>query len=143
FSKELENSLLQRQVDLVVHSFKDLSNERPPGIITAAISERKIPNDLLLLPEVVATQLASGKWTGHRKNNDFVVGSSSPRRMLLAQAFLQRYFSLRNPQINVVFRHLRGNVTSRLDKLLTNNDFNNFDGIILAAAGLERLQAED
>jgi len=121
FTKELEDALLDRRIDLAVHSLKDLPTVVPEGLSLAAISEREDPRDALVLPkgsELRCDSLADLP-TGA------VVGTSSPRRLAQAK-------SLR-PDFEV--KELRGNVDTRLRKL----DEGQYDAIILASAGLRRL----
>jgi len=121
FTKELEEALLDRRIDLAVHSLKDLPTIVPEGLALAAVSEREDPRDALVLPK--------GSPPGCESLADLpsgaVVGTSSPRR--LAQAKYLR------PDIEI--KELRGNVDTRLRKL----DEGQYDAIILAAAGLRRL----
>src|SRR5437868_3658848 len=69
FTKELDEALLRGDVDLVIHSYKDLGSARPDGIKLAAITERKFAHDILLIPQQFVGQLKN--WKG-----DFVVGTS-------------------------------------------------------------------
>ncbi|HEV8371292.1 MAG TPA: hydroxymethylbilane synthase [Pyrinomonadaceae bacterium] len=122
FTKELEDALLERRIDLAVHSLKDLPTILPERLTIAAICEREDPRDALVLRESVSidslTDLAS----------QAVVGTSSQRR--LAQ--------LKSMRPDVVVKELRGNVDTRLRKL----DEGQYDALILAAAGLRRLGME-
>lgn len=125
FTKELEDALLSRRIDLAVHSLKDLPTVLPESLTLAAISEREDPRDAMVLPAQSPLRCS--------KLGDLpvaaVVGTSSPRR--LAQARYAR------PDLAV--RELRGNVDTRLRKL----DEGQYDCIILAAAGLRRLGLVD
>jgi hydroxymethylbilane synthase len=119
FTKELEDALLTRRIDIAVHSLKDLPTVVPERLTIAAICERDDPRDALVLPaESSITSLSEVK-TGA------VVGTSSQRR--LAQ--------LRSKRPDVVIKDLRGNVDTRIRKL----DEGQYDALILAAAGLRRL----
>jgi len=125
FTKELQEALLDRRVDLVVHSLKDLPTEEPMGLTVAAIPERANPADLLVVrPEI-----------GAPSENDplalpdgAVVGTSSLRR---AAQVLDR-----SPGVEI--RALRGNVPTRIRKLRDGG----YDAILLAAAGVARLQLD-
>src|SRR5690606_21785539 len=75
FTKELDEALLAGTVDLVIHSYKDLGSERPQGIKLAAVTERKFAHDILLIPQKNVDALSN--WEG-----DFIVGTSSPRRIV-------------------------------------------------------------
>lgn len=116
FTKELENALFRREIDMAVHSLKDMQTELPEGLLLGAITERTNPEDAL-----VAQQ---GMTLAAIPQGGTVATGSLRRRALL--------LSLR-PDLNVV--DLRGNVQTRLRKYRENN----WDGIILARAGLERL----
>lgn len=116
FIKELEEALLEGKVDLAVHSMKDVPTEVPAGLGFPAICERHDPRDALLSRSGASLrQLAAGAR----------VGTSSLRR----QAQLRRV----RPDLD--FRELRGNVDTRIRKL----ESGEYDAIVLAKAGLERL----
>jgi hydroxymethylbilane synthase len=116
FVKEIEEALTDRRADLAVHSMKDVPAELAEGLTLAAISAREDPRDALVSRGDV--DLASLQ-EGAR------VGTSSVRRMCLLRAL--------RPDLEIV--QLRGNVDTRLRKL----DAAEFDAILLACAGLERL----
>ncbi len=113
FTKEIEEALLDGRIDLAVHSLKDLPTEFPEGLALAAVPERANPEDVLV-----------GKTLDELGPGD-IVGSGSPRRAAQLIA--------RVPGIQV--RGIRGNVETRLRKL----DEGQYDAIVLARAGLERL----
>lgn len=117
FTKQLEEALLRGEIDLAVHSLKDLPVQTPAGLTLAAILPRAPVDDLLVSrhPGGLAG-LPSGS----------TVGSSSPRRALLLKA--------RRPDLNLI--PIRGNVPTRLAKVAAGSPF---DATILAAAGLGRL----
>ncbi len=116
FTKELERALLDGRVDLVVHSFKDLPTEPVPGLVIGAVLERGDARDCLIT--------ADG---GPLDDLPFGarIGTSSPRRA--AQLAAARSDLIAIP--------VRGNVESRLARLQAGE----FDGLMLAAAGLDRL----
>jgi hydroxymethylbilane synthase len=125
FTKELEEALLQKEADLAVHSLKDLPTELPEGLVLGAVSEREDARDVLIrrlsdLKDAPMVPPIGSLPQGAR------IGTSSTRRA--AQLLALR------PDLQVV--PIRGNVGTRLQKLAGNGDF---DGIILAAAGLVRL----
>jgi hydroxymethylbilane synthase len=124
FTKELEDALLDRRIDLAVHSLKDLPTIIPDGLLLAAICEREDPRDVLVLPEKMnrACRSLSDLPGGA------TVGTSSPRR-------LSQLAHLRQ---DLVIKDLRGNVDTRLRKL----DEGQYNALILAAAGLKRLGLE-
>ena len=116
FTKELELQMASGAIDLAVHSLKDVPTELPAGFKIAAITKRAVPFDAFVSKKFSSLKnLPIGS----------VVGSSSLRRA--AQILAIR------PDLQI--KNLRGNVETRLKKL----DAGNFDAIILAAAGLERL----
>jgi hydroxymethylbilane synthase len=123
FTKELEDALLDRRIDIAVHSLKDLPTIIPDGLAISAICEREDPRDALVLR------------AEHRYNSlrelpaGAVVGTSSQRR--LAQ--------LKSLREDVVVKDLRGNVDTRVRKL----DEGQYDALILASAGLIRLGLRD
>ncbi len=125
FTKELDESLLKGEVDFVIHSYKDLGSERPVGIKLAAITERKFAHDILLIPQKNIEALKN--WQG-----DFVVGTSSPRRIANLTHSLSSYIP-HSPKIRC--ETLRGNVNSRIRKL----NEGQYHAITLALAGIERL----
>lgn len=117
FTKELEEALLSEEIDLAVHSAKDMPMEFPEGLEIGAVLERGDPRDVFVTTTgVKAAELPAGS----------VVGTSSLRRELQIKAM--------NPLVRI--KLLRGNVLTRLQKLKDGQ----YDGILLAAAGLERLE---
>ena len=117
FIKELETALQENRADLAVHSLKDVPMDLPEGFVLVAVGERANPFDALVSNRYERLEeLPEGA----------VVGTSSLRR----EAQLRARF----PHLQV--KPLRGNVQTRLAKL----DNGDYDAIILAAAGLERLQ---
>jgi hydroxymethylbilane synthase len=116
FVKELEVALLENRVDIAVHSMKDMPSVLPEGLELAAICEREDPRDALVTNQFDSLQAMPA---GAR------IGSSSLRRRL----------QLQQCRPDLVYRELRGNVDTRLRKL----DEGEYDGIILATAGLKRL----
>jgi hydroxymethylbilane synthase len=121
FTKEIEEALIDKRIDVAVHSLKDLPTVLPDGLTVAAIPAREDARDALVL--------RAGLSTNHLSIESLpegaVVGTSSPRR--LAQ--------LKNLRPDLVIKDLRGNVDTRLRKL----DAGDYDAIILASAGLRRL----
>ncbi len=129
FTKELDEALLSGSVDLVVHSYKDLGSVRPEGIELAAITERRFAHDILFIKKSTIEKLKN--WNGV-----FKVGTSSPRRIVNITKSIASYIPhLAEKNITVECEMLRGNVNTRLGKL--KND--QYDAIILALAGIERL----
>ena len=122
FTKEIETELLAGNIDLAVHSYKDLPTENPEGLVITANSYRANPFDCLIIhPDAFDSSLPF-----HIKKNA-TVGTSSARRK--AQLLAHR------PDLQIV--DVRGNVPTRIKKLE-----GDYDGIVLAAAGLERLKID-
>jgi hydroxymethylbilane synthase len=118
FVKELEQALLAREVDLCVHSCKDLPSLVPDGLTLAAFPERASPLDVLVTPGDAGAGL-----DGLR--HGAVVGTSS----------LRRASQLRALRPDLELRDVRGNVDTRLRKLAEGQ----YEALVLAAAGLDRL----
>jgi len=119
FVKELELAMLENRADLAVHSMKDVPVAFPEGLGLVTICEREDPRDAFVSNHYNSLdELPAGA----------VVGTSSLRR--------QSQISERRPDL--VIRSLRGNVGTRLSKL----DAGEYDAIILATAGLKRLELE-
>ncbi|KAJ8368240.1 hypothetical protein SKAU_G00082680 [Synaphobranchus kaupii] len=120
FTKELENALEKNEVDLVVHSLKDLPTTLPPGFTIGAVLKRENPHDAVVLhPKHAGKTLAT-------LPDKSVVGTSSLRRA----AQLKRRFP------HLEFKDIRGNLNTRLKKLDEKDDY---AAIILATAGLRRM----
>lgn len=120
FTKEIEDSLLNKEIDLAVHSHKDLETTSPDGLAIGAVSYRADPADLLLIRKEAVDELN----VLDLKENA-VVGTSSARRQT----------QVRRIRADIQLKELRGNVPTRVEKLRSGD----YDGIILAAAGLKRL----
>ncbi|MBV8859086.1 MAG: hydroxymethylbilane synthase [Acidobacteria bacterium] len=125
FTKELEVALLERRVDVAVHSLKDLPTVTPEGLSIKATPEREDPRDALVLRAGSAARADSIKSLA----DGAVVGTSSLRR--IAQ--------LKHLRPDVRIKDLRGNVDTRLRKL----DGGEYDALVLASAGLRRLGLGD
>ncbi len=120
FTKELEESMLAGKAHLAVHSLKDVPSFFPQGLTLAAVCKREEPNDALLSEKF--KDLAS-------LPQGAKVGTTSLRRKM--QLLLKR------PDLNII--SLRGNINSRLEKLKKGE----FDAIVLAYAGLKRLNLQN
>ncbi|MDK2986026.1 MAG: hydroxymethylbilane synthase [Clostridia bacterium] len=120
FTKELEIAMLEGEIDIAVHSMKDLPTKLPEGLKIGAICEREIAQDVLISPH---------GYTFDNLPEGAKVGTSSLRRR--AQLLSKR------PDLNIV--DLRGNLNTRLRKMSSQN----FDAIILAAAGVIRMGWKD
>ena len=122
FVKEIEEALLDGRVDLAVHSAKDLPADRLPGLTVAAVLKRGNPHDSLVLN---ADRPSGGSADGILRAGGIRVGTGSIRRT----AQLRHAY----PRLDIL--PIRGNVGTRLGKL----DDGRYDALILAAAGLQRL----
>lgn len=121
FTKEIEDALLAGRIDLAVHSLKDLPTKLPDGLSLGAIPERADPRDALIArsgAETLAALPAGGK-----------LGTSSLRRVAQVRHL--------RPDLELV--PLRGNVPTRVDKVLVRGEV---DAALLACAGLDRLGLE-
>ena len=119
FTKEIEQELLDGQIDIAVHSMKDMPAVSPKGLICGAIPDREDARDVLITKGDFLVTLPKGA----------KVGTSSLRRVMNLKAI--------RPDFEI--KHLRGNIHTRLKKLETED----YDAIILAAAGLKRTGMAD
>lgn len=116
FVKEIEQAMLDKEIDIAVHSMKDMPSELPEGLEIGCTPKRVDPRDALI----------SEKYSSLRElPNGAVVGTSS----------LRRAAQLLNRRPDLTMKSIRGNIDTRLEKLKSGE----FDAIILAAAGLERM----
>lgn len=119
FVGEIEKALLKKEIDLAIHSFKDMPSVLTPGLKFSAILKREDAREVLIFKK--------GESFDPQKN--YVIGTGSPRRQLL----LNHYY----PHFKVV--SIRGNVDTRISKI----DFGQLNGVMLAAAGLIRIGMAD
>lgn len=118
FTKEIEEALLARRIDLAVHSLKDLPTQLPSGLLLGGITRREDPRDALVSrSRQPLAELPSG----------VAIGTSSLRRQV----------QLKRLRTDLVIKPLRGNLDTRLRKL----DSGQYDAIVVAVAGLKRLGA--
>ena len=120
FVKELENSLLSGQADIAVHSMKDVPVELPKGLILAVIMSREEPYDAFV-------------------SNHYSQLAVLPPGAIVGTSSLRRQSQLLALRPDLIIRSLRGNVGTRLQKL----DQGEFDAIVLAVAGLKRLEMSE
>lgn len=120
FVKELEEGLLRGEADLAVHSMKDVPALLPEGLALTAICKRDNPLDALVAPH-------------------YPTLASLPRHAVIGTVSLRRQAQLLAYRNDLVIKPLRGNVQTRLQRLANGE----FDAIILAHAGLERLGMQD
>ncbi|MCJ2542438.1 hydroxymethylbilane synthase [Thermostichus vulcanus] len=123
FTKELEVGLLNGSSDLAVHSLKDLPTRLPEGLMLGAITRREDPLDALVV---------------HERFRDYQL-STLPEGTVIGTSSLRRLAQLRHNFPHLQFKDVRGNLNTRLAKL----DNGDYDGLILAVAGLKRLGKED
>ena len=119
FTKELEAQMLDNQADIAVHSLKDLPTNLPDGLMLGCVTEREDPADALVV---------------HARHQDKTL-ASLPAGAVVGTSSLRRLAQLKYHYPHLLFKDVRGNVITRLEKL----DSGDYDCLILAAAGLGRL----
>ena len=119
FTKELEAQMLVNQADIAVHSLKDLPTNLPDGLMLGCVTEREDPADALVV---------------HARHQDKTL-ASLPAGAVVGTSSLRRLAQLKYHYPHLLFKDVRGNVITRLEKL----DSGDYDCLILAAAGLGRL----
>jgi hydroxymethylbilane synthase len=120
FVKELEQSMLDGESDIAVHSMKDVPMAFPEGLYLPVIMEREDPTDAFV-------------------SNTYSSLETLPENARIGSSSLRRQLQIKEAMPNAQMLNLRGNVNSRLQKL----DNGDYDAIILATAGLLRLEFED
>ena len=120
FLKELESALLANQIDLAVHSMKDVPVTLPDGLHIPVVGRREDPRDAFV-------------------SNDFESLDELPAGAVVGTCSLRRQCQIRNRYPHLQMKNLRGNVNTRLSKL----DDGQYAAIILAVAGLKRLQLDN
>ena len=120
FVKELEVAMLEGRADIAVHSMKDVPVDFPEGLGLTVICEREDPRDAFV-------------------SNNFSNIEQLPLGAIVGTCSLRRQCQIRELRPDIVIKDLRGNVNTRLSKL----DEGQYDAIILAAAGLIRLQMQE
>ncbi|CAC5344078.1 MULTISPECIES: hydroxymethylbilane synthase [Planktothrix] len=123
FTKELELGMLDRSSDIAVHSLKDLPTRLPEGLMLGCVSEREDPADALVV---------------HENHKDKQL-ETLPPGAIIGTSSLRRLAQLRYHYPHLEFKDIRGNLNTRLQKL----DNGEYDAIILAVAGLVRLDMSD
>jgi len=119
FTKELEAQMLVNHADIAVHSLKDLPTNLPDGLMLGCVTEREDPADALVV---------------HARHQDKTL-ASLPAGTVVGTSSLRRLAQLKYHYPHLLFKDVRGNVITRLEKL----DSGEYDCLILAAAGLGRL----
>jgi len=120
FTKEIEQALHNKEIDVAIHSHKDLETSPVPGLVVAGVSQREDPSELLL----IRTSEVDSTKPFHLKEGA-VLGTSSARRKGQITDF--------RPDVNI--KDIRGNVPTRIEKLRRGD----FDAILIAFAGVHRL----
>ncbi len=123
FTQELEDSMLRGDVDFAVHSLKDLPTRLPEGLMLGCVTKREDPADALVV---------------HEQHKDKQL-DTLPQGAVVGTSSLRRLAQLRHHFPHFTFKDIRGNLNTRLRKL----DEGQYDAIILAVAGLERLGMGD
>jgi hydroxymethylbilane synthase len=122
FVREIEAALVEGELDLAVHCYKDLPSQSPDGLVIGAVPQREDPGEVL----VTRAKKHHSDEPGLPLLPGALVGTSAARRRALIGAL----------RPDVLCRELRGNVPTRLAKLAAGE----YDAIVLAAAGIKRLQ---
>ncbi len=120
FTREIENTLLSGEIDVAVHSLKDLPTTQPEGLTIAAVAKRETPNDVLIAKE--ASSIAE-----------------LPQNARVATGSLRRRSQLLHLRPDVEVAEMRGNVPTRIEKFLASD----LDAMILAYAGIHRLELDE
>ncbi len=120
FTKELEVGMLSHEIDFAVHSLKDLPTQLPEGLVLGVVTERENPADALVV---------------HEQHRDKQI-NTLPEGAVVGTSSLRRLAQLRHHFPHLTFKDIRGNLNTRLSKL----DAGEYDAIILAVAGLQRLR---
>lgn len=119
FLKEIEEALLREEIDLAIHSMKDVPYEITKGLTIPAILKREDPRDVLI------------SFKGH-------VFKELPKDSVIGTSSLRRIYQLKAIRSDLSYQAIRGNIDTRLKKLKANK----FHALVLAAAGLKRLRLE-
>ncbi len=123
FTREIEQALIEKRIDIAVHSLKDLPTETPEGLTIGAVSQREDVSDVFI---------------SHPLKN-YTSLTELPDRAVIATGSLRRRCQIlhRRPDIRIV--DIRGNIQTRFKKLAQSN----WDGMLLASAGIHRLGLDD
>lgn len=120
FTKQIETSLLDNEIDLAVHSLKDLQTIQPAGLCIGAVTKRELPNDVLISKKYAAID-------------------ELPKGAKVATGSLRRKSQLLNYRPDLEIFEIRGNLQTRFQKF----DDSDLDAMILAFAGVHRLKMDD
>ena len=119
FSKNIENELLNKKIDLAVHALKDMPSIETPGLITNCFLKRNSANEVLISND-------------NKSLNELIPGS------IIGTSSFRREFQLKNIRKDLNFKLIRGNVDTRIKKLKKKE----YDAIVLSKAGLKSLNQE-
>ena len=119
FSTNIEKELLENKIDIAVHALKDMPSVDTIGLVTNCFLKRNSPNEILISKNLKFNNLKEGS----------VIGTSSFRRE----------YQLRNVRADLVYKLIRGNVDTRIEKL----ENNEYDAIILSKAGIDSLNLQN
>ena len=122
FVKEIEEQLISYEIDMAVHSMKDMPTKMDERLVFPVIPKREDPRDALILREGISYEEL-------RDLEVMIIGTGSKRRMYQFKSVFQ----------NAQFESIRGNIDTRINKLHTQN----YDAIILAASGLKRINRQN
>ena len=136
FVRDVEKALLSGEADIAVHCVKDLPYEMAPGLCIAGMPDAADPRDCLILRPLstgaVSLQpVGAGDFSAY-KGRTLNIGTGSPRRISQLRALSEK------TGLQMEFKDIRGNITTRLEKLRRGE----YDGIVLAKAGLDRIGAD-
>lgn len=128
FTKEIENALLSNEIDIAVHSLKDLQTQLPDGLVLGAVTEREDNRDVLIVNR--------SKFSNQEieAEDDFL-----PKGSIVGSSSLRRISQLKRSFPHLKFQDVRGNLNTRLKKL----DEGQYDALVLAYAGVHRLGLDD
>lgn len=130
FVRDVEKALLSGEADIAVHCVKDLPYEMAPGLCIAGMPDAADPRDcLILLPLPEKTSAGDLE---EPPSKPLIIGTGSPRRISQLRALREKL------GIEMEFKDIRGNITTRLEKLRRGD----YDGIVLAKAGMDRIGAD-
>ncbi len=135
FTREIEQALLRNQIDVAIHSLKDLPTALPGGLVLAVVPKRADPRDVLIL----RSNSSINPYNCKDLSTDFGMLRELCQGAYIATSSLRRKSQLLAARSDLVIQEIRGNVETRLKKLAESETLS---GLILAAAGLERLGAK-
>ena len=137
FVKEIEEALLRYEADIAVHSMKDVPTDFPDGLHLPVVCEREDPRDALIVNKKLKVKSEKLKVKDEESKPSLIF--SLPQNAKIGTSSLRRSCQLLSLRPDLKIEQLRGNLDTRLRKL----DEGQFDAIILAAAGMNRLGLQD